>query len=289
MFQLALFNISHGFLDGIVRGYRNSLITPDAYATLMRSQSLSDLRDQLVRLRPLLASLPDAPSPSTLYSALLGDFKIQFDYLVINSSGPLTQLLNFVTQEWQIDNLLMMITGLSHGYPGEELLTLLNPLGLFEGLEAMTALSEPLELLETATMSPIGHYFTGILGGDNVNQVLDEQNLHVIRSLLHKEHLKAFHRWIMEQCSNEQALLHLVRLEADRRNLNLVLYDLKASENDRLPLMVDLDGDTADEGGGQGTNSSTTRGGHHALVHLDEKDQDTTGVAHHQHKVPRYT
>lgn len=231
---MILFNAENGYLDGIVRGYRSELITTVQYASFIQCDTLEgnlryhprvDLRAQLVATpafgeQELAAG--EVISPSLITKRLCDKFAEQFRYLHTNSTGQMKRFIEFITYSYQIDNVVLLISGTLHGYEKEELLERCHPLGMFEALPAITVASTSNEIYHTVLAeSALGPYFKHCLSADD----LDEMHVEVIRGTLTRTYLEHFISWIKSECDEKTAetMNDLLSFEADRRILNIVL------------------------------------------------------------------
>jgi V-type H+-transporting ATPase subunit d len=93
------FNMHSGYLEGIVRGYKNSLLSASAYASLAQCETLDDLRMQLAATDygNFLADVPSPISTSTIAERATRKMVAEFEYLRSNATGDLAKFLDFLT------------------------------------------------------------------------------------------------------------------------------------------------------------------------------------------------
>jgi len=93
------FNMSHGYAEGLVRGYRASLLTNHQYASLTQCETLDDLKMQLsaTDYGNFLANEQPPISTSTIAEKATGKMVAEFDYLRSNAVGDLAKFLDYLT------------------------------------------------------------------------------------------------------------------------------------------------------------------------------------------------
>ena len=158
---------------------------------------------------------------------LTESYVIQFKYLMNNSKGDLTKLLELITHGHMIDSVVLVLGGAVRGKDAEELLSLCHPLGKFEVLGALSALSTISDSLHIYVSilqeSPLRGYFEKAveeLGGVEEFASLDPEFLRAALGRIHLETFAEFARKI-----NCQDLLECIRLEADRRAISLCVFN----------------------------------------------------------------
>ncbi|KAJ1504696.1 H(+)-transporting V0 sector ATPase subunit d, partial [Coelomomyces lativittatus] len=93
------FNIDHGFLEGVVRGYRTSLLTSTQYSNLSQCESLEDMKLQLSAsdYGNFLANEAPPLTTSVLFERLTQRLVEDFNYIRNNAVGDLARFLDYVT------------------------------------------------------------------------------------------------------------------------------------------------------------------------------------------------
>ncbi|CRK14837.1 hypothetical protein BN1723_010492 [Verticillium longisporum] len=110
-----LFNVNNGYIEGIVRGYRNGLLTGSNYSNLTQCETIDDLKLQLgPAYGDFLGNLPPNPSTSALASKTTDKLVSEFRYVRANAVGALAQFMDYVTYGYMIDNVALLITGTLH-------------------------------------------------------------------------------------------------------------------------------------------------------------------------------
>lgn len=190
-----------------------------------------DLKVQLngTEYGSLTHSLPSPMTTGMLGTCLRDKYVEEFKYLQENATGTLSRFLDYITYEYQIDNVITIITGMLHeSASAEELASRCHPLGLFEALPALTVARDISELYNTVLVeTPLAPYFRECMraaGGKD----LDEFNLEIIRNTLHRAYLEDFHRFCRDECDEltGKVMAGLLSFEADRRILNVCINSL---------------------------------------------------------------
>lgn len=155
-----LFNTNCGYLDGIVRGYRSTLLNSSHYLNLTQCDTLEDLRLQLsaTDYGNLLQNEPSPLSTSSIAEKCTEKLVDEFKYLQQMSSGALRKFLDYVTYGYMIDNVILLITGTLHERDTQELLERCHPLGLFDTMPALCVATNVVELYNMVLVeTPLGN------------------------------------------------------------------------------------------------------------------------------------
>ena len=168
------FNINGGFLEGIVRGYRNSMLTGPNYQALTQCETLDDMRMQLsaTDYGNFLANEPSPLSTSAIANRATQRLVSEFEYLRTNSTSPLSKFLDYLTYSYMIDNVILLITGTLHGRDTHELLDRCHPLGWFDTLPALCVATSVEELYRTVLVeTPLSAYFRDCLSASELDDL----------------------------------------------------------------------------------------------------------------------
>ncbi|KAI8872202.1 ATP synthase subunit [Ramicandelaber brevisporus] len=221
-----VFNAEHGFLEGIVRGYRSGLISNAAYSTLAQCETIDDLRLQLAPTDygPALQNEPSPLSTSTLSERLRETLVAEFNYLRSQAVAPLSQFLDYITYGYMIDNVIMLITGTLHGRDMSELMDSCHPLGIFDTMSALCSAGSTVnvqELYNTILVdTPLAPYFRNCLSA----QDLDEMNIEIIRNTLYKAYLEDFYAFCKAMPgATAEIMSEILEFEADRRVITITI------------------------------------------------------------------
>ncbi|CAO1628324.1 unnamed protein product [Jaminaea pallidilutea] len=227
--EMVTFNTEGGFLEGIVRGYRNSLLSSSVYNSLSQCETLDDLKMQLsaTDYGNFLANEAPPLTTSTIAEKATGKLVAEFRYLQENAGGNLKKFLDYLTYSYMIDNLILLITGTLHERDTHELLDRCHPLGQFDGMPALCVATTVEELYNTVVVeTPLAPYFKDCFSASD----LDDLNIEIIRNTLYKAYLEDFHSFVVS-CGGTTALAmhNLLSFEADRRTLNITLNSFGTS------------------------------------------------------------
>ncbi|KAI9808338.1 MAG: H(+)-transporting V0 sector ATPase subunit d [Phylliscum demangeonii] len=220
------YNVQNGYIEGVVRGYRNSLLSGQNYGTLIQCETIDDLKLQLTpSYGEFFASLPPNPSTSALAHKATDKMVSEFRYLRANAVGSLAKFMEYLTFGYMIDNVALLITGTLHERDTRDLLERCHPLGWFETMPVLCVATNIEDLYNSVLIeTPLAPYFKGSLS----SQDLDELNIEIIRNTLYKNYLEDFYRFVNEEpglkgTPTAEVTSELLEFEADRRAINITL------------------------------------------------------------------
>lgn len=232
------FNIDNGYIEGLVRGYKNGLITQAQYINLTQCDNLEDLKLQLssTDYGNFLSNVPSPISTSIIQEKLSQKLYDEFRYIQLQSSDVLTKFIDFICYGYMIDNVALMITGTIHERDRAEILERCHPLGWFDTLPALTVATDIDSLYSTVLIdTPLAPYFKDCISLDD----LDDLNIEIIRNKLYKLYLEDFYEFSkkLPQPSDE-IMTRLLEFEADRRSINIALnsFDTEITNDDKMDL-----------------------------------------------------
>ncbi|KAJ8107052.1 hypothetical protein OPT61_g9132 [Boeremia exigua] len=235
------YNVKYGYIEGVVRGYRNALLTSQNYSNLTQCETIDDVKLQLSpAYGDFLASLPPNPSTSALAAKTTDKLVAEFRYVQANATGSLSKFMEYLTYGYMIDNVALLITGTLHERDTRELLERCHPLGWFETMPVLCVATNIEELYNSVLIeTPLAAYFKGSLS----HQDLDELNIEIIRNTLYKNYLEDFHSWINSDpeiagTPTSDVMSEVLEFEADRRSINISLnsFGTELSKADRKKL-----------------------------------------------------
>lgn len=234
------FNIDYGFVEGVVRGYRNGLLNNNQYVNLTQCDNLEDLKLQLsaTDYGNFLASHLGPLSTSIIQENLSKQLYKQFQYIKSQSSGKLTKFLDFISYGYMIDNVALMITGTLHERDKSEILPKCHPLGWFDTLPTLSIATDIESLYDTVLIdTPLAPFFKDCISADD----LDDLNIEIVRNKLYKNYLEGFKEFVEKEFSSpdKEILTNLLNFEADKRVINIALNSLNnqdLSAEDKLSL-----------------------------------------------------
>ncbi|VEU19297.1 DEKNAAC100089 [Brettanomyces naardenensis] len=236
------FNIDSGYIEALVRGYRNGLLTAAQYVNLTQCDTLEDLKLQLsaTDYGNFLSNESGVLSTSLIGTKLNDSLVAQFRYLKAQSSEPLAQLMEYITYGYMIDNVALMITGTVHERDRSEMLERCHPLGWFETLPTLSVATDLESLYETVLVdTPLAPYFHDCLSVDD----LDDMNIEIIRNTLFKAYLEDFASFAKTLPSpSDEVMARLLSFEADKRTINICVNSLNTelTPDDKLKMLPGL-------------------------------------------------
>jgi len=239
------FNAHSGYVEGIVRGYRNALLTSSNYSNLTQCETLEDLKLQLTpSYGEQLSNVASPFSTSTIASKATEKLVQDFRYLRAQATGSLARFMDFLTFAYMIDNVALLITGTLHERDTKDLIERCHPLGFFEGLPALCVASNIDELYGIVLVeTPLAPFFKNNLRSAD----LDELNIEIVRNTLYKSYLEAFYEFCntdaeLKDTPTAGLMSEILGFEADRRAINITLnsFGTDLSKQDRKKLYPEI-------------------------------------------------
>jgi V-type H+-transporting ATPase subunit d len=150
---------------------------------------------------------------------------------------PLSTFLDFITYEYMIENVMLLLKGALSGRDINELLEQCHPLGMFKD---STMRSIPTfensskgysDLYQTVLVdTPVGPYFAKFLQesaihrGSSSRHVLEEVEIEIIKSSLVKYWIEDFYAFVMSLGGETATIMgELLRVRADTNAINITL------------------------------------------------------------------
>lgn len=236
------YNINDGYLEGIVRGFRSGLLATADYNNLSQCDSLEDMKLHLqsTDYGDFLAAEPSPLQTTTINDKCTVKMVKEFNHLRVQANQPLAQFLDFITYQYMIDNVVLLITGTLHERDSKELVEKCHPLGMFESIESLTVANNVSELYHTVLVeTPLGPYLKDHLSETD----FDEMNIEIIRNTLYKSYLENFHAFCMNLGGETATIMNeILKFEADRRCINITLnsFGTELSKEDRPALYPNI-------------------------------------------------
>lgn len=248
------FNILHGFSEGLVRGMRSSFLLDADYHHLTQCETLDDVRLNLSEsdYQDGLADMATL-SPIALQKAAIDKLVTEFQYLRSQSVGPLATFLDFVTYEYMIENVMLLLKGTLSGRDINELMQQCHPLGMFK---ESTMRSIPTfesnakgyaDLYQTVLVdTPVGPYFSLFLqdsadrSGGGMRNVIEEVEIEIIKSSLIKYWIEDFYQFTMSLGGETADIMgELLRVRADTIAINITLNSFGTPLNEAAMRSID--------------------------------------------------
>jgi V-type H+-transporting ATPase subunit d len=253
---MAHFNILHGFPEALVRGMRSSFLGDADYHHLTQCETLDDVRLNLSET-DYAESLADMNTliPTGLQKAAVEKLVCEFQYLRTQAIEPLSTFLDFVTYEYMIENVMLLLKGTLSGRDINELIAQCHPLGMFKESTMRsipTFESSPRgyqDLYQTVLVdTPVGPYFSLFLqetaGRGEVSNVLEEVEIEIIKSSLIKYWIEDFANFVNALGGETATIMgDLLKVRADTNAINITLNSfgtplnepaMRASDRKRL-------------------------------------------------------
>jgi len=193
--------------------------------------------------------------PTGLQKAAVEKLVTEFQYLRTQAIEPLSTFLDFITYEYMIENVMLLLKGTLSGRDINELIAQCHPLGMFKESTMRsipTFESTPRgyqDLYQTVLVdTPVGPYFSLFLaetaGRGESSNVLEEVEIEIIKSSLIKYWIEDFGKYV--EClggETAQIMGDLLKVRADTNAINITLNSfgtplnepaMRASDRKRL-------------------------------------------------------
>lgn len=249
--DFTVFNIHHGFPEGIVRGFRSGFLTDNDYNNLCQCESLEDVKLNLQETDyDQFLAQESRVTPAALQDKATRKLVIEFNFLRANCQEPLATFLEYITYEYMIENVMMLLKGTLSGRDVNELIEQCHPMGLFKDstmrlIPAFEASPKGYaDLYQTVLVdTPIGPYFSQFLEQQNerlsnagqVRDVLEEVEIEIIKNSLMKLYLEDFHRFCKDIGGDTGPVMcQLLEARADRGAINITLNSFGGPLNEPM-------------------------------------------------------
>jgi V-type H+-transporting ATPase subunit d len=172
----------------------------------------------------------------------------EFFFLRAQAVEPLATFLDYITYEYMIENVMLLLRGTLSGRNISELMAQCHPLGMFR---ESTMRSIPTfeasprgyaELYETVLVdTPVGVYFqryldasqTKVSAAADVRNVLEDVQIEILKNTLMKYYLEDFYSFCMDLGGETAEIMGgLLKERADRNSINITLNSFGTPLND---------------------------------------------------------
>jgi len=245
---MADYNILHGYTEAAVRGMRSSFLKEQDYHHLTQCEVLEDVKMNLTETDygDAVSDLPIL-TPSGLQSAAVEKLVTEFKYLRTQAVEPLATFLDFITYEYMIENVMLLLKGALSGREINDLMAQCHPLGMFNetvmrSIPTFEANAKGYQdLYQTVLVdTPVGPYFSmflqesaGRLGGDGVKNIMQEVEIEIIKSSLIKYWIEDFHKFVVALGGETAELMgDILSVRADTNAINITLNSFGTSLNE---------------------------------------------------------
>lgn len=255
--DMPTFNMQHGFCEALVRGMRSGFLDDNDYHHLTQCETLDDIKMNLQET-DYDQFLADATTvtPSVIQAKATNKMVIEFQYLRAHSVEPLSTFLDFITIEYMIDNVMLLLKGTLSGRDVNELMEQCHPLGMFkESTMRLTTTFDSTpkgyaDLYQTVLVeTPVGKYFSQILEEKSskletaaeVRHVLEEVEIEILKNSLMKLYLEDFYYFCTTLGGDTATVMgEILKAKSDQRAINITLNSFGTPLNE--PNMRDGDG-----------------------------------------------
>jgi V-type H+-transporting ATPase subunit d len=189
-------------------------------------------------------------TPPIIENRALQKLVTEFFFLKAQATEPLATFLDYITYEYMIENVMLLLRGTLSGRNVNELMDQCHPLGMFKestmrNIPSFEASPRGYaELYETVLVdTPVGVYFQQYLDraankvsvASEVRNVLEEVQIEILKNSLLKLYLEDFHDFC-ENLGGETAevMCGLLRARADRNAINITLNSFGTPLNDAV-------------------------------------------------------
>jgi len=232
------FNINDGYLEALLRGFRSGILSTPDYTNLTQCESLEDVKMHLSTATDYGDFLSNENTIHTTTIAEKATLKLvkEFNHLRAQAVEPLATFLDYITYQYMIDNVVLLITGTLHERNTTELLEKCHPLGMFESMATLRVAQNVSDLYNSVLIdTPLAPYITESLSEED----LDEVNIEIIRNTLYKAYLQDFYDYCKKMGGvTEEVMCEILEFEADRRAINITInsFGTDLTKDDRRKL-----------------------------------------------------
>ncbi|KAH8311999.1 hypothetical protein KR044_008967, partial [Drosophila immigrans] len=223
------FNSTTGYLEGIIRGFKNGLLKQSDYLSLTQCESLEDLalNIQNTDYGHLLGVDHGTVSVELFEHRLREKIVDQYNYLRVNATEPLSTFLDYIRYEHMIDNVALLISGLNNQRPMKKLLSLCHPLGYFDQLEAIGVASNTDELFDAVLIdTPLSKFISRSFEQKDFALI----DVEIVRSILYKAYIEDFYKLCKRQDSTtSDVMCNILSFQADRRAITIAINSLNSN------------------------------------------------------------
>ena len=207
-----------------MRGFRNGILSNSDYSNLCQSDSIDDMKMhlQLTRYESFLQNEQPPIPGSTLLKKLTEKLVEDVEFIKCHSVEPMTTFIDYVKRQYMIDNVILLITGISHGRNVKDLMEKCHPLGTFDSLSSIdVGGTKTIDFYNVVLKdSPIGKYFKSCISGEH----LSEEHIEVIRHTMLKEYYEDFLGYCQSLGGDTaEAMTEILKFESDRMAINITV------------------------------------------------------------------
>lgn len=246
---LHTFNMLHGFPESLVRGMRSGFLRDADYHHLCQCETLEDVKMNLMETDyGAYLENESGISPQVLETCAMAKLLKEFNYLSSHSIHPLNTFLEYISYEYMIENVMLLMRGSLSGRNINDLMAQCHPLGMFkDSIMRSIPHFEPTakgyaDLYETVLVdTPIGPYFQQYLDSESeslqsasdMKTILEETQIEILRNSLMKLYLEDFYTFCDKMGGVTADLMcELLGSRADKLAISLTLNSFGTPLND---------------------------------------------------------
>jgi len=240
--SMLTFNINDGYLEALIRGFRSGLLNRQDYDNLIQCDTLEDMKLYLASsdYGDFLANEPSPLHTTTIAEKCTLKLVKEFAHIRAQCTKPLSVFLDYITYQYMIDNIVLLITGTLHERDTTELLEKCHPLGTFDAMATLSVATSVSDLYNSVLVdTPLAPYIQECLSEED----LDEMNIEVVRNTLYKAYLEDFYKLSLKFGGQTGAVMsEILQFEADRRSINITMnsFGTELSKDDRQKLYPNI-------------------------------------------------
>jgi len=235
---LFTFNVTSGYLEAVVRGFRSGILSAADYANIIQADALEDMKLHLAQTDygDFLANEPSPLHTTTIAEHCTAKLVDEFNHIKFQAVEPLTTFMDYITYGYMIDNIVLLITGTLHERDTTELIEKCHPLGMFKSMASLSVAHNVADLYNNVLIdTPLASYIQGALSEED----LDEMNIEIIRNTLYKAYLEDFYQYCNKLGGETASVMsEILSFEADRRSINITVNsfgtDLAKDDREKL-------------------------------------------------------
>lgn len=237
---MSTFNILHGFPEALVKGYRSGFLKDSDYHHLTQCESLEDVKLNLQETDyDQFLNNESTVTPAIIEARALSKLVVEFQYFRAQAVEPLAQFMDFITYEYMIENVMLLLRGTLSGRNVNELISQCHPLGMFKestmrNIPSFEANQRGYaDLYETVLVdTPVGPYFQKYLeqtaatvsSASDIRNVLEETQIEILKNSLMKLYLEDFYAFCQKLGGDTaDVMCGLLNARADRAAINITL------------------------------------------------------------------
>lgn len=242
-------------MEAALKGFRSTFLRDEEYTHLTQCETLDDVKMNLQETTDYGTFLQEEPpplAPSAFEKRATAKWVSEFQHLRAHSSEPLSTFLDYITYEYMIDNILLLLkaTLTSEEIDTEAVIAESHPLGRFKEttMKSIFAFSNSpsgyADLYATVLIdTPVGPYFSQYLqdqiekktieGASEVRNILEEVPISTLENTIMKLYLEDFYAFC-QAVGGETAeqMGHLLKTRADTIAINITLNSFDTFYNE---------------------------------------------------------